>query len=343
MSAIENPTVAVTGACGFIGSRLVELLLERGARVRALARYGSAASIGHLAETLASAKAEGREWVRDGRLEIVHGDVADARCVRELIRDCDRVFHLAALIGIPYSYRAPESYLRVNLHGTLNVLEACREECPERVVLTSTSEVYGSAVRVPMDEDHPLRAQSPYAASKIAADALGISYWSSFDLPVAILRPFNAFGPRQSTRAAIPTILAQALSDDREAIRLGNTDAVRDFTFVDDVAAGFLAIADAPLEAVAGRALNMGSGHGRTILEVARAAMDAAGRRKPIVEDAGRLRPEKSEVDRLVCDSTRFRDATGWVPETSFEDGLARTAAWIRARPGIFDPDAYRL
>lgn len=340
MNEAPELEIALTGAGGFLGSHVAGLLLARGHRVRALVRYGSTASIGMLAETIEAERARAGADPGD-RLRVIHGDVRDPRCVRELVRECDVVLHMAALIGIPYSYRAPESYLETNVRGTLNVLEACREEGPERVVLTSTSEVYGTARRVPMDESHPLCAQSPYAASKIAADMLGESYARSFDLPATILRPFNAYGPRQSARAVVPTILHQALDPRCEAVRLGNLAAVRDLNHAEDVAEGFLAIATAPAEAVVGRVFNMGTGEGRSIAEIAEAAFEATGARKPILLEARRERPDRSEVERLVCDATAFREATGWKPRVPFEEGLRGTAEWVRANLGRFDPNAY--
>lgn len=340
-TSASHGRVTVTGAGGFIGSHLVARLLAESYRVRALVHYNALGSIGHLAEVVGSEQVAGALASR--KLEIVHGDVLDERCVRDLLAGCDQVFHLAALIGIPYSYRAPASYVRVNTLGTLNILEACRELKPERLIVTSTSEVYGSALEAPIAEDHPLQAQSPYSASKIGADKLAEAYHRSFGLPVVTLRPFNTFGPRQSARAIVPTVLAQALSDRCDEIRLGSLSPVRDLTFVEDTAEGYLALARAPLDRVAGGLYNLGSGMGHTIEEIARLALGAAGADKPLISVDERKRPPHSEVDRLIADATRLRKETGWRPRVALEEGLARTADWIRRRPELFQPEQYRL
>lgn len=334
---------AVTGAGGFIGSHLVRELIAQGARVRAMVRYRSGGEIGHLAEELAAARARGEDWLADGRLEIFHGDVLDARSVRGLVEGCDWVFHLAALIGIPYSYRAPESYLDVNARGGLNVLEACRESSPKRIIFTSTSEVYGTALFEPMTEEHPLRAQSPYAASKIASDKIAESYALSFGTPVTILRPFNTYGPRQSLRAVIPTILAQAMSPEIKEIRLGDVRAARDVTFVEDTAAGFVALARAPIEETRGRAYNLGTGKTWTVGELAALSMRVAGVEKPVRLDQERVRPAESEVRRLIADATELAAVAGWRPRVALEEGLRRTAEWLRPRLDGLDAAAYRV
>ena len=339
----ESQTIAVTGAGGFIGSHLTHALLRAGYRVRALVRYGSAGSIGHLAEVIEEAKRLREPWREESRLKIVHGDVTDARCVREFVRQCDVVMHLAALIGIPYSYRAPASYVNVNVLGALNVLEACRDECPERVILTSTSEVYGTAREVPMRERHRLQAQSPYAASKIAQDKLAESYARSFNLPALCLRPFNTYGPRQSTRAVIPTILAQGISDRCETIRLGNLAAIRDMTYVEDTAQAFIALAQAPLDKVSGRVFNCGTGTGQSVEELAALACKLLNITKPIETEEGRKRPPRSEVDRLIADTTRLREATGWESKTMIAEGMARTAQWLKRNIHLIDPSTYTV
>jgi NAD dependent epimerase/dehydratase len=318
----------VTGAGGFIGSHLVEMLLERGAHVRALVHYNALGMIGHLNDVASGPLSD--------RLQIINGDVCDARCMRELVGGADSVFHLAALVGIPYSYRAPESYVAVNIHGTLNVLEACRDAKVSRILHTSTSETYGSAVRTPMDERHPLQAQSPYSASKIAADKLAESYALSFGLPVTTVRPFNTYGPRQSLRAVIPTILSQALSADCDAIELGSLDPVRDLTFVADTACAYCEIASASLDKVAGRLYNLGTGRGYSIREVAETALRVVGVDKPIRCVPNRERPEKSEVLALISDPSRIAKEVGWHAEVSLETGLGQTAEWLRRNP----PDA---
>ena len=256
------------------------------------------------------------------------GDIRDVASVRELVEGADVVYHLAALIAIPYSYRSPRSYVETNVLGTLNVLEAARQLATPRVVHTSTSEVYGTARSVPISEDHPLQGQSPYSASKIGADKIAESYQLSFGVPVATLRPFNTYGPRQSSRAVIPTILAQLAAGQSE-IHLGDVRPTRDFTFVEDTVRAFMAVADAPLEAVVGRTFNAGTGVEISIGDLVAMIARAAGREVTVVEDAERLRPSGSEVMRLVCDSSRLIEATGWKPTMSLADGLARTAEWF--------------
>jgi NAD dependent epimerase/dehydratase len=261
-------------------------------------------------------------------VDVQLGDIRDVASVRELVEGADVVYHLAALIAIPYSYRSPRSYVETNVLGTLNVLEAARQLATPRVVHTSTSEVYGTARSVPISEDHPLQGQSPYSASKIGADKIAESYHLSFGVPVATLRPFNTYGPRQSSRAVIPTILAQ-LAGGQNEIHLGDVRPTRDFTFVEDTVRAFMAVADAPLEAVVGRTFNAGTGVEISIGELVAMIARAAGREVAVVEDAERLRPPGSEVMRLVCDSSRLIEATGWKPTMSLADGLARTAEWF--------------
>lgn len=354
MSAeIQTHRIAVvTGAGGFIASHLTERLLREGYRVRALVHYNALGSRAHLEEVVREGSRRGETWAAEDRLEIIHGDVLDERCMRELITGANQVFHLAALIGIPYSYRAPGSYMQVNTQGTLNVLEACRDAGPERVIVTSTSEVYGTALEVPISEAHPLQAQSPYSASKIAADKFAQSYHLSFDLPVVTIRPFNTYGPRQSARAIVPTVLAQAISEDCKEIRLGSLDPVRDLTYVEDTAAAFVALAEAPREKVVGQTFNVGTGHGHTIGEIAELALAAAAdpntpleerTTKPIVSDVARIRPDKSEVGRLIADATKLRKALGWKPEVTLEDGLARTCRWLRDHMDLYRPGSYRV
>ena len=261
-------------------------------------------------------------------VEVQLGDVRDIASVRELAEGADVIYHLAALIAIPYSYRSPRSYVDTNVSGTLNVMEAARQLRTPRVVHTSTSEVYGTARSVPISEDHPLQGQSPYSASKIGADKIAESYHLSFEVPVATLRPFNTYGPRQSNRAVIPTILSQLAAGQRQ-IRLGDLRPTRDFTFVTDTARAFMAVADAPAEAVVGRTFNAGSGVETSIRELTGLIGRAAGHDVEIVEEAERLRPAGSEVMRLVCDSSRLTAATGWKATVALADGLAETAAWF--------------
>ncbi len=267
-------------------------------------------------------------------IDVQLGDVRDPSSVGALIEGCDTVFHLAALIAIPYSYRAPRSYVETNILGTLNLLEAARRDDVGRIIHTSTSEVYGSARTVPIDESHPLQGQSPYSASKIGADKLVESFHLSYGLPVVTLRPFNAYGPRQSTRAVIPTIVTQILNADRAAgeavtVELGDIRPTRDFTFVKDTVQAFLAVGDARPEDVVGRTLNCGTGVEVSIADLLALVGDITNHPVEAVERGDRMRPADSEVSRLVCDSTRLREATGWIPTRSLRDGLAETIAWF--------------
>lgn len=313
--------ILVTGADGFIGSHLTEALARRGHRVRALALYNSFNSWGWLDRVDPETQAN---------VEVVTGDVRDAHCVREAMRGCDTVFHLAALIAIPHSYRAPESYVATNVTGTLNVLLAARDLGVEKLVHTSTSEVYGTARTVPITEDHPIIGQSPYAATKIAADQLALSFHLSFGLPVAIIRPFNTYGPRQSTRAVIPTIIAQALAG-RQTIRLGALHTTRDFTYVADTVEGFMAVAESSHSV--GEVINVGSGFEVSIREVVDVVAEVTGQPlEPVVEDQ-RLRPTGSEVERLLADNSKAKALTGWAPSHTKRDGFRRgiekTVEWL--------------
>jgi NAD dependent epimerase/dehydratase len=336
-TSLQNQTCVVTGAGGFIGSHLVEELLRRGAAVRALTHYNAMASIGNLA-------AFDPELLASPNLKIIAGDVRDARCVRELVAGAQVVFHLAALIGIPYSYVAPESYVETNIKGTLNILEACRDARIPRILHTSTSEVYGTARHVPMDERHPLQGQSPYSASKIGADKLAEAYALSFDLPVTTVRPFNTYGPRQSLRAIIPAALSQAMSDKAEEIRLGALDPVRDLTFVSDTVNAFCDIAEAPLETVRGRLYNLGTGIGISIGELVKKIQSVVGSSKSVVEEHERFRPEPSEVRELVSDPSRIHREVGWKAQVSLEEGLKQTAEWmIKNSTGESKKSEYRV
>lgn len=316
--------ILVTGAGGFIGSHVAEALLGMGHQVRALAHYNSLGSYGHLAD------AEG--------LELRLGDVTDPFGMRTLVEGCDAVLHLAALIGIPYSYTSPASYVATNISGTLNVLEACRSAGTPRVVVTSTSEVYGTALYTPIDENHPLQGQSPYSATKIAADKLAESYHRSFELPVVTLRPFNTYGPRQSARAVIPTILTQALSG-AETIQLGNLDAKRDLTFVEDTAHAFALAATTP--GIEGQTIHFGQGEMITIGELAQLCLEVAGSKARVVATEQRMRPENSEVGVLLCNPAKARETLGWTPQTSLREGLRRTAEYLRANLGAYRPGDY--
>ncbi|MDA5145901.1 SDR family NAD(P)-dependent oxidoreductase [Streptomyces sp. AD681] len=312
--------VAVTGAEGFIGSHLVETLVRRGHRVRAMVQYNSFASWGWLDRLDAELMSQ---------VEICPGDVRDPASVLELVERVSVVYHLAALIAIPYSYQAPRSYVDTNVMGTLNVLEAVRAAGTPRLVHTSTSETYGSARTVPIREDHPLQAQSPYAATKVAADKLVESYHLSYGVPAVTLRPFNTFGPRQSARAVIPTIISQLVAQAPQ-ITLGSLSPTRDFTYVTDTAEAFVSVGTAPASAVIGEAFNAGTGTEVSIGRLAADIMRLMGVEASIREDPQRLRPKDSEVVRLVCDAGSLRERTGWRPRTEREDGLRRTVEWFR-------------
>lgn len=320
-AALRGKKVLVTGADGFIGSQLTERLVDAGADVRALAYYNSFGTAGWLERMPAEKRA---------KLDLRLGDIRDPFFVDRLVEGCQIVLNLAALIAIPYSYAAPQSYVDVNVNGIVNLLEACRRHQPERIVHTSTSEVYGTALYTPIDEKHPLQGQSPYSASKIGADHMLESYVRSFELPAVILRPFNTFGPRQSERAVIPTIIRQVLDPAISEIRLGRLDPVRDFNFVDDVTRAF-AIAGTSDRLEMGRAYNAGTGTAVTIADVVDRVRAVTGSEKPVVEEQKRNRPPASEVFTLLADSTRFRELTGWAPEITLDQGLSRTIDWWRA------------
>jgi NAD dependent epimerase/dehydratase len=310
--------VLVTGAGGFIGSHLVEALVEAGKQVRAFVRYNSRNHAGHL-ENIPSATADA--------MELYSGDFEDPRAIEKAVEGIDTVFHLGALIAIPYSYQHPVDVVQANVLGTLNVLEACRRGTIERVVLMSTSEVYGTAQYVPIDEGHPLQGQSPYAASKIAADKLGESYYRSYDLPVAIARPFNTYGPRQSARAVIAALIVQGLVSDE--VKVGNLLPTRDFCYVLDTVAGLLAIGENP--AAVGEEINLGTGKEISIGDLAREIADVLGRPLTLQEDVQRLRPAASEVDRLLAANAKAKKLLGWEPHWALRDGLSATAKWIEA------------
>ena len=325
--------ICVTGAEGFIGSHLVERLLASGKRVRALVQYNSFNSVGWLEE---SKKADG--------LEIVFGDVRDAEQMNTFVEGVESVLHLAALIAIPHSYQAPNSYVQTNVVGTLNMLNAAKRTGVRRFVHTSTSEVYGTALYVPISEDHPLQAQSPYSASKISADALAHSYWASFDLPVVTLRPFNTFGPRQSLRAVIPTLLAQVI-DGAESISLGSTLPTRDFTYIDDTVSGFVAAMNS--EGIDGQTINLGTGFEISIGDLVRLVEEVVGRRIEVNVDSERLRPAGSEVERLLSDNRKAQALLNWTPELSGLEGLKKglilTMDWLRplVEDGRFQAGTY--
>ena len=311
-------TVLVTGADGFIGSHLTEELVKRGEKVRAFCYYNSFGSCGWI-DTLPPE-------IRN-EIETFSGDIRDPNGVRTAMRGQQRVYHLAALVAIPFSCHSPDSYVDTNIKGTLNVLNAARELGTERIMVTSTSEVYGTAIYVPIDEKHPYQGQSPYSATKIGADRLAESFYRSFDLPVSIVRPFNTFGPRQSGRAVIPTIISQLIAGQSE-IKLGKLSPTRDFNYVKDTAAGFMAIADCP-QAI-GQELNIATGVEHSIGDLANELIAQINPSAKIVCEEERLRPEKSEVNRLLGDATKLRTMTGWAPKYTFEQGLAETIEFIR-------------
>jgi len=326
---LDGRRVLVTGAGGFIGSHLTEALVARGCRVRAMVHYSSRPDRGNL-EHLERHVLEA--------LEVVRGDVTDPHYMHSAVEGCEVVFHLAALIAIPHSYASPATYLSTNAMGTLNTMQACLRHGVERVVHTSTSECYGTARYTPIDEAHPLQGQSPYSATKIAADKLVESFQLSFGLPAVTVRPFNTFGPRQSARAIIPTILAQLLSG-VDRLRLGSLDPVRDFNYVSNTVDGFLGAAEA--EGAVGELLNIGSGAKVSIGELASLSMEVVGRSVPIEVDERRLRPERSEVALLLCDYSRAGRLLGWSPRVDLREGLRRTAAFIRSNLTSYRPEEY--
>ncbi len=329
--SLKSKTVLVTGAGGFIGSHLAERLVRDGANVRAMIHYDARPDRSNL------------EFVPKDVLdsmEVVSGDVCDPHFMLKAVDGCDTVFHLAALIAIPYSYEAPSAYVQTNVAGTTNVVQACQWCNVGRLVHTSTSECYGTAIYAPIDEAHPLQGQSPYSASKIAADKIVESFHLSFGLPAVTVRPFNTFGPRQSARAVIPTIVSQIVHGCDE-IRLGSTAPLRDFNFVANTVDGFVAAATTDAAACAGEVFNLGTGREVSIGEVAEMAMDVTGRRVPVVTDDRRIRPERSEVGRLLCDWSKAQRILGWTPRVGLREGLEEVAAFIESCPSRFRPAEY--
>jgi NAD dependent epimerase/dehydratase len=321
--------ILVTGAAGFIGSHLVEKCVELGFRVRAFVRYNSRSDWGWLEHS-----------PKKNDVEVVGGDIRDYDSVLHAMRGCQEVFHLAALIGIPYSYESPLAYIKTNVEGTYNVLEAARTLGVEKLIVTSTSETYGTAQYLPIDEKHPLVGQSPYAASKIAADQLTISYYRSFGLPVKIIRPFNTYGPRQSGRAFIPAAVIQVLTN-RPSLRLGNLRPIRDFSFVADMVEAFLAVFES--DGFRGEVVNAGSNSEISMRDLVELIQEIAGSHLPVSEDEERVRPDGSEVERLRCDNGNIISRTSWRPRTSLRRGLEATIDWMRNRLGSFKSDLYNV
>jgi NAD dependent epimerase/dehydratase len=327
---LRDRPVLVTGAGGFIGSHLVERLLAENARVRAFVRYNSRGDPGFLRMLSDEDRA---------RVEMIAGNLEDQDAVRKAADGVDVVFHLGALISIPYSYRHPLEVAKTNLLGTMNVLLACRDLRVKRMVHISSSEVYGTAIHVPISESHPLQGQSPYSASKIGADKLAESFYCAFSLPVVTVRPFNTYGPRQSTRAVIPVIITQALTQDK--IHLGNLNTIRDFTFVLDTVSGMIKAAQ--VEGVEGQVMNLGTGQEIRIGELAEKIIQKTGREVEIVVDSDRLRPQASEVMRLISDNSLARKSLGWEPQISLDDGLDRTIEWMKTHLDLYRIGKYEF
>ncbi|KLU67599.1 dTDP-glucose 4,6-dehydratase [Desulfosporosinus acididurans] len=326
----EGKKVLITGAGGFIGSHLTEALVKAGASVRVFIRYNSRNGRGNLEDL------EQRELEE---IEIIAGDLRDADVIERSVKGCNAVFHLGALVGIPYSYKNPREVIETNILGTFNILTAARDHGVERIVHTSTSEVYGSARYVPIDEAHPLQGQSPYSASKIGADKLAESFYASYNLPVVTVRPFNCYGPRQSARAVIPTLITQALAS--EEILLGNTEAIRDFTFVSDTVEGFIKAAQK--QAAVGKVINVGSGQEISIGQLAQVIIATLGSSGKIVLDESRVRPSRSEVNRLLADNRLAKETLEWEPQVSLEEGIKKTMAWISAHLNRFQIGKYQI
>jgi len=331
MNLYKNKNVFITGAAGFIGSHLTEELVKSGANVTALVHYNSNSNINNLNFLDTDLRA---------KINIVLGDVTDAFQMMELCKDKDIVFHLAALIGIPYSYVAPAAYVAANINGTLNMLEACKKNKVSKLVVTSTSETYGTAIYAPIDEKHPMQGQSPYSATKIGADKLAESYYLSFGLPVCIFRPFNTFGPRQSMRAVIPTIISQVLGNQTE-IKLGSLSPVRDMVYVKDTAKGFMLAGITPVSD--GEVISVGTGVGYTVGEIVNIIQEIAGTNKPVVEDTARVRPENSEVFKLICNNSKAKELLGWDCTYTIKDGLKHAIDFIKQNLNNFSSNSYTI
>lgn len=319
--------VFITGAGGFIGSHLAEAALQKGHHVKALVRYRSDGSLGFI------------DHLKDD-IEIVSGDIRDFDCISKATKDIDTIFHLAALIGIPYSYVSPMAYIKTNIEGTYNILESAKLHGTQNVLVTSTSETYGSAQFVPINEKHPTVGQSPYSATKISADEIARSYHLSFDIPVKTVRPFNTFGPRQSARAIIPTIISQ-IQAGKANIHLGSLTPTRDFTFVKDTAAGFLAIADS--KKTIGEAVNIGMNKEISIGDLVLLIAELMDKKVTVSSDDQRIRPTKSEVTRLRCDNSKIKKLTNWKPDYTFKQGLLETIEWTKDNFHLFQVDRYNI
>jgi len=321
--------ILITGATGFVGSHLTELCVEKGFEVIAFDRYNPNYNLGWL---------EKSKYKKD--INFVFGDIRDYDSVLKTMMGCKIVFHLAALVGIPYSYLSPLAYIKTNVEGTYNILESSKHLDIEQTIITSTSEVYGSAKYVPIDEKHSLTAQSPYSASKISADQLAFSYWNSFQLPIKIIRPFNIYGPRQSSRAVIPSIIIQTLNN-KDEIKLGNIEPSRDFTYVTDTCNAFLAILK--MKNFFGNTLNVGSNNEYTIENIAKKILKRFNSKAKLKKEKRRVRTQKSEVIRLVCDNTQIIKHTNWKPKISIEEGLDRTINWFKENKDFFKHDIYHV
>lgn len=318
---MKDKRVLITGADGFIGSHLTEMLVKKGAKVKALSQYNSFNYWG---------------WLEDihclDQIEVLNGDIRDPHYCKHITKDIDIVFHLAALIAIPYSYVAPSSYVDTNVTGTLNIVQACLENNVQRVIHTSTSEVYGTAQYVPIDEKHPIQPQSPYSASKIGADNMAMSFYNAFNLPVTIVRPFNTYGPRQSARAVIPTIITQ-IANGEKSIKLGDVSPTRDFNYVEDTCRGFIELASCQ-EAI-GETVNIGSNYEISVGDTLDLIKEIMNSDVEFITDEQRIRPEKSEVFRLWCDNTKIKSLTGFEPKYSIKDGLEQTIEWFKNKENL--------
>jgi NAD dependent epimerase/dehydratase len=327
---MSNLKVLITGSAGFIGSHLTEICVEKGYQVRAFVHYNSRNNWGWLEKSPVK-----------NDIEIISGDIRDYDSVYNAMKGCESVFHLAALIGIPYSYESPLAYIQTNVVGTYNILQASRELGLEKVIVTSTSETYGTAQYVPIDEKHPLVGQSPYSATKISADQLALSYYRSFNLPVKVVRPFNTYGPRQSARAIIPTVISQIIIGGQKVLKLGNLHPTRDLTFVKDTASGFLAIAESP--ELFGEVTNIGMNTEISIGDLVKIITELLGEDITIESDNDRIRPDKSEVERLRCDNSKLIKHTNWKAQYNLRKGLLETIEWLKGNAEQYKPEIYNV